>query len=203
MNFDKLIQRLEEGTSPLRKLYHNTVFSSLEKLLYYNSFHCGYNDYDLEYKKEKFKKYPFFMSAARIPNNNFARVETVMNEFSMVCLELNALKLSDNGYPIRPINFFSSSDRQESEDRVLSKKSCIKDFNQYIDAFHIFFHPNDIERLNTKGFTSPSLSKTSFNDIIKDILQTGKPSYVYRTRNEFHSLNRTKRELLSENHLIP
>jgi hypothetical protein len=127
----------------------------------------------------------------------------VMNEFSMVCLELNALKLSDNGYPIRPINFFSSSDRQESEDRVLSKKSCIKDFNQYIDAFHIFFHPNDIERLNTKGFTSPSLSKTSFNDIIKDILQTGKPSYVYRTRNEFHSLNRTKRELLSENHLIP
>ena len=200
MKFDKLVEQLLEGTSPLRTMYHNTNFSNIVLMLRSNYFKCEYNANDIKYRFTKlFEKYPYYMSTARVPNNRYARKQSVFS--SVVSLELDATKLSDHGYPIRPINFFVMRNAREAEDRVLSKKDKIDNFNQYIKAFHIYIHPTDIKNImNNNGLAD--MDKAYFNSTIRSILATNKPSYVYKTRDEFHSMNKAKREPLSEKHFI-
>jgi hypothetical protein len=200
MKFNELVEQLLESTSPLRTLYHNTLFYNMAGILRSNYFSCSLNGEDIKDRHmELFKKYPYYMSAARIPYNRFARKQTVFR--SIVSMELDASKLSDHGYPIRPINFFARSNSQESEDRVLSRKNKIDNFKEYIKSFHIYVHPNDMESI-LAGNSNADMDKYDFNYTIKNILNTNKPAYVYNTRDAFHTMNRAKREPLSEKHLI-
>jgi hypothetical protein len=206
MKFDELVVELLEGTSPLRTLYHNTPFNYISEIIDSNVFICGENDEDFKDISRGeipsiYEKYRYFMSAARTPNNSFARKDTEFS--SIVSLELDASKLSDHGYIIKPINFFVSSKKKESEDRVLSKKKLINDFGQYIKTFHVYINPIEITKImSITNINIKDMKKDSFNYKIKSILNTKKPAYVYNTRDEFHSMNRTKREPLSEKHIL-
>lgn len=201
MKFDELIEKLLESTSPLRTLYHNTSIVNAGDIISYDYFHCEENEDDLKYRgiQPIHKKYPYFLSAARVPNNRYARRSTQFQ--SSVCLELDASKLTDHGYPIRPINFFLDYRERESEDRVLSKKKEIENFNQYIKSFHLFLHPIDKKRLTTNQ-NLHDMDKDGYNQVIKNILSTQKPAYFYEKSDDFHSLNRARREPLSEKHTI-
>ena len=205
MKFDYLVYGLLEGTSPLRTLYHNTGLDRIGEIIKSNSFICGDNPDDLSYHhgadNSAFKKFPYYMSAARTPNNRFAKSLSGIIRNS-VSLELDASKLSDHGYIIKPINFFVSNEEKESEDRVLSKKEIINNFDQYIKAFHVYINPIYISSLTTDDPYADSINKYRFNYAIKTILDTKKPAYVYKTRDEFHSMNKVKREPLSDKHLI-
>jgi hypothetical protein len=179
-------------------MYHTTYFCDIEELIKTNTFRLNSNDLGEMYRGYEppiFKKYPYFMSTARIPNNHF--VNNHPGDASRITLELDAAKLSDHGYIIRPINYFIKSEKQESEDRVLSKKEKIEKFNQYIKSFHLYLEPPDIKYAHES-----KINKEYFNDVIQTIIDTGKPAYGYMNRRDFFSLNRAKRQPISD-YLIP
>lgn len=193
MKFDELVEKLLESTSPLRLLYHTTYLIDIEQLVKTDEFKCGENDLSYNFNSKEpeiFKKYPYFMSVARTHNNAFLR-SISRNNFSNVTLVLDAVKLSDHGYPIKPINFYKRSDKQESEDRVLSKTKTIPNFNEYIKEFHVFVTPADLIDINRS-----KQNQLDFEEWLNTMRRTGKPCYRYITLKDFLSLNRTKREPL-------
>ena len=201
MNFDKLIQRLEEGTSPLRTLYHSAILPSVFSIVESNTFKLKRNDEDLiglqkipenlwyflqQKIPEIFIKYPYYMSAARVPANNY--IKSIMGSYvnhSLCTLELDAAKLSDHGYVLAPINFDGRSGKyRETEDRVISKKDTIPNFVDYIKAFHIYF-----KRSKQTGY------KFVNDEQMENILNTDKPCYEYESTKDLLILNRAKRNL--------
>jgi hypothetical protein len=189
MNFDKLIQRLEEGTSPLRTLYHSAVLHLVFSIVESNTFKLKRNDADLiglQKIPEIFIKYPYYMSAARVPANNYIKsiIWSYVNN-SFCTLELDAAKLSDHGYVLAPINFDGRSGKyRETEDRVISKKDTIPNFVDYIKAFHIYF-----KRSKQTGY------KFVNDEQMENILNTDKPCYEYESTKDLLILNRAKRNL--------
>ena len=191
MKFDQLVSALLESTSPLRTLYHSAVLPSVFSIVESNTFKLKSNDADLiGFQKipEIFKKYPYFMSAARVPANNY--LKSIMGAYtnnSFCTLELDASKLSDHGYVLAPINFDGRSGKyRETEDRVISKKDTIPNFVDYIKAFHIYF-----KRAKHTGY------KFVNDEQMEDILNTNKPCYEYETKQDLLILNRSKRNLYS------
>lgn len=189
MKFDKLIQRLEESTSPLRTLYHSAALTLVFSIVESNTFKLKRNDADLlglQKIPEIFKKYPYYMSAARVPANNYIKALMGSHPNKSFCtLELDASKLSDHGYVLAPINFDGRSGKyRETEDRVISKKDTIPNFIDYIKAFHIHFKSDE-----RTGFVYVD------DERMENIVNTNKPCYEYESRKDLLILNRTKRKI--------
>lgn len=189
MKFDQLVQKLLEGVSPLRTMYHISYLHNMYDIITYNSFNCKNNAVDLEdnWKSNMPKimeKYRYYMSTARTHTSSFIRSRVNAENSSVVTMELDASKLSDKGYPIYPINYFIASQDQEGEDRVLSKKNYIPNFLNYVKSFHILMKDNKDEDDNYN------------NEMIELMKRTGKPCFLYKDPKAFLFLNRTKREQL-------
>ena len=186
MKFNELLLKLE-STSPLRTMYHATPLNSAKEIAVGGEYNLTRSDNDGARMKE-YPAYRYFMSTARTPASEYV-IEVVKYSSTPVIIELDASKLSDQ-YKIVPFNWHKNRDKWhedlESEDRVLSKSSKIPNFLNYIKAFHIndyFNHEKIVDRLMT-------IKK------VNQLIDSGKPVYMYNTINDLMILNRTKRKLL-------
>jgi len=189
-----------ENHNPLSRLYHRTGIESLIKILGSNVFKLTVANSAFERfivdKRQKISnqkdpsynyKKNYYISTARSMHNTYYGGNGYQRPFGII--ELDASKLSDQ-YKIVPFNWHKNRDKWhedlESEDRVLSKSSKIPNFLNYIKAFHIndyFNHEKIVDRLMT-------IKK------VNQLIDSGKPVYMYNTINDLMILNRTKRKLL-------
>jgi len=143
-------------------------------------------------------EYRYFMSTARNPSSSYFNLYEVP-----VIFELDASRLSDKGYPIKPIHDFIELDcrdgddqdigRFELEDRILSKTPEIPNAKSFIKAIH-FYHSPDYG--DTFAQLSHNRKYHSIEQAYEAFKNTGIPTFVYKNRRAFYLLNKRKAKLL-------
>ena len=199
MKFDDLIQRLNEGTSPLRRLYHYTNLYKASKIVSENKFELTYGKGADALANPNYKR-NFFLSTSSIARGRYGTgSEGKYYEKNFHCvIELDASKVSDN-YKIVPVNYwyhpsFETKDvlrMDETEERIVSRDHKIPNAKKYIIAIHVYVPPLDEIDKERHKMT---------NDKINIIAQSGVEYYVYDNINDFQLLRREKAHKLEDTH---
>lgn len=188
-----------ESTSPFRNLYHITYMANAVEILNSDAFKLSTQDKSgrIVFGKNK-PKYKYFMSAARNPSSAFFN----LNEMPVI-FELDAVKLSDKGYSIKPIHDFIELDkgidnkedisRFELEDRILSKSPEINNAKFFIKAINFYHSPDYGDTFSQLSHNSKYHSITEAYEVFKN---SGIPTFVYKNRKSFYLLNKRKAKLL-------
>ena len=197
MKFDVIVNNLLESTSPLRNLYHITYMANAIEILNSDTFKLSKQDGsgNILFGKSKYK---YFMSAARNPSSSyFSLVEMP------VIFELDASRLSDKGYPIKPIHDFIELDgteedrenisRFELEDRILSKSAEIPNAKYFIKAIHFYHNPDYGDTFAQLSHSSKYHSIPEAYEVFKN---SGIPTFVYNYIRFFYLLNKNKARLI-------
>jgi hypothetical protein len=204
MNFDKLIQRLEEGTSPLRRLYHYTDLVKIAKIVSQNKFELTFAKGADAGKDKNFKR-NFYLSCSTIARGRYGTGSEgrYYGENFQALIELDASKISDN-YKIIPVDYWSwpeqdRSDKSridETEDRIVARNPSIPNAKKYIIAVHVFI-PKPKEKESEWDITR----KKSYTEAINRIAHSGVDYYLYDDIRYFTLLRREKaHKLESDTH---
>lgn len=196
MKFDDLIQRLHEGTSPLRRLYHYTRLDKAVSILQKDRFELTFSS-GADAGAIKSKKRNFFLSTSTIPTGEYGTSGgKYYSENAHVLFELDASKIADN-YKIAPVDYWympelkqRMASKDETEERILSYKSNIPNAKKYIVAVHVYLPPSE-----------GTQEDISMKDEVNKIAQSGVDYYIYDDVQSFAGL-RTSRahKLESSNH---
>jgi len=191
MKFDELVQKLLEGTSPLRRLYHYTDVFKAAKIVSENKFELTYGKGADARANPNYKR-NFFLSTSSIARGRYgtgSEGKYYSKTFHCV-IELDASKVSDN-YKIVPVNYWGTTSMDETEERILSRDHKITNAKKYIIAIHIYVPPLDEEDKKRHEMKI---------DHINMIAQSGVEYYVYNNINDFQVLRREKAHKLEDTH---
>jgi hypothetical protein len=147
---------LKEGITD--EVYHFTNISNLVKIMASNTFNLSMNsnEVDRTYNKDnKVYKYDYYMSLSRTGSFkqgyvNFMINNEVYDKNFIVRFKLDGRKLSQK-YTGQPINFYNIYNKSykffEYEDRLLSNKSYIKPFSNYVIGIDVLVLKNSKENI--------------------------------------------------------
>jgi hypothetical protein len=199
MKFDKLIQRLQESTSPLRRLYHYTDLSKAVKIITQNKFELTYAKGPDASKLKGFRR-NFYISCSTIARGRYATgMGGKFYSGSVQCnIELDASKLSDK-YKISPVDYWyypgqarmnsaGTNEMDETEERILSRDHKIPNAKKYIIAVHIYVPPED--RMRKMRQSEEQIGR--IQEEIKLIAHSGVDYYIYDDIKYFTVLRREK-----------
>jgi hypothetical protein len=193
MKFDKLIQRLQEGTSPLRRLYHYTMLSKAATILSQNKFELTYSKGADSRVNPNYQR-NFFMSVSTIARGRYGTgSEGKYYESNFHCvIELDASKISDN-YKITPVDYWVGFPKQadETEERILARDHKIPNAKKYIIAVHIFIPPTDEIDKERNSYAMQQVNM---------IAHSGVEYYIYDDINDFQLLRRERAHKLEDTH---
>lgn len=203
MKFDELVQKLLEGTSPLRRLYHYTGLDKAADIVTQNKFELTFAKGADASKNIGYKR-NFYLSCSTIARGRYATGSggKFYDETYHCIIELDASKVSDNYriipvdywyYPGRPYSLEDNMD--ESEERIVSRDNKIPNAKKYIIAVHIYVPP-DKEKPNEDDIYR-KLYKTNQ---INRIAQSGVDYYIYDNIKYFTILHREKAHKLEGEH---
>lgn len=203
MKFDDLIQRLNEGTSPLRRLYHYTDLTRVAKIVSQNKFELTYAKGADSGKYKNFKR-NFYLSCSTIARGRYgtgSEGRYYDGNFQSI-IELDASKVSDN-YKIIPVDYWNYPDQDrsgssridETEDRIVARNPSIPNAKKYIIAVHIF-----IPKPKEKEDEGDKKRRVMYTDSINQIAQSGVDYYLYDDIKYFTLLRREKAHKLEGNH---
>ena len=196
MKFDDLIQRLNEGTSPLRRLYHYTRLHKAVSILQKDRFELTFSA-RADANVTKSNKRNFFLSTSTIPTGEYGMSEgKYYSKSGHVLFELDASKISDN-YKIAPVDYWympelkkRMSSKDETEERILSTKSNIPNAKKYIVAVHVYLPPSE-----------GTQEDISMKDEVNKIAQSGVDYYIYDDVQSFAGLQKSRaHKIESSNH---
>lgn len=193
MKFDQLIRRLEEGTSPLRRLYHYTGLNKAATIISQNKFELTYSKGADARVNPNYQR-NFFMSVSTIARGRYgtgSEGKYYPKNFHSI-IELDASKLSDK-YRITPVDYWAGFPRQadETEERILSRDHKIPNAKKYIVAVHIFIPP--VEKREEESHTQRMQE-------VNMIAHSGVDYYLYNDINDFQLLRRERAHKLGDTH---
>jgi hypothetical protein len=197
MKFDELVEELLESTSSLRNLYHITLMANAAMIINRNYF--SLSEQDTSGKKLFGNRYKYYMSCAR--NLTSSYFQEYWDDLTLkVIFELDAAKLSDNGYVIKPIHDFAHYGKNyknifELEDRILSNKRAIENANNFIKSIN-FLYPKTFAHHNSQATNRKFHVKYTISDAFEIFRSSGIPTYVYEDPRAFSRLDKRKAELL-------
>lgn len=187
-----------ENHNPLSRLYHKTGIESLIKILGSNQFkltvaNSAFERFIVDRRpKRNNRKDPtynykknYYLSTARSMYNTYYKNDFYhQRPFSVI--ELDSSKLADR-YEIIPVDYWHPSkspgvaQKDETEDRIISKESDIQNARKYITR--IFVYAGDGNELSRKN--------------INIIANSGLPVYLFHNREDLYLRNIKKAELIT------
>lgn len=207
-----------ESTNPLRVLYHYTKLPNAANVVKMNKFALAEQD---DTGEEMFPQYKYYLSTARSMTSNYIREKAGQDSTFPVIFVLDASKLSDKGYVIKPIHDYTTlspsgisprdmnrearlnqrldTSKLELEDRILTNKPAIDNANSYIKSIHVctmddyVVDMEDAMKQPMHGTRCVYTPNQAFNEFSK----SGIPTYVYADEKDFLLLNQRKAKLLN------
>lgn len=203
MKFDKLIQRLEEGTSPLRRLYHYADISKVASIVTQNKFELTYAKGADASKNKSFKR-NFYLSCSTIARGRYATGSNgkFYPNNSHCMIEIDASKISDR-YKIVPVDYWyypgrvydSTLSSDETEERIVARDHKIPNAKKYIIAVHVYMPPE--KEKDTEWDKNRRIHDMKH---LNRIAHSGVDYYVYDDIKYFTVLRREKAHKLEGNH---
>jgi hypothetical protein len=193
MNFDDLVGKLLESTSPLRTMYHITKMANAANIIATDRFELAEQD---ETGFRLFPKFKFYLSTARNLSSSYiiSKIDLTIDKV-LVIFELNASDLSDKGYVITPMHDFMEIEGVENlelEDRILTNKPFINNAKSFIKTINLLHPPNFKNTFSQSGVIK-SYSISDAYDVFKN---STIPTFVFTSKKAFSLLDKRKAKLL-------